>query len=121
MKLRVNEVSQKKASQFFIDLGMSRNYGINLEKKFKKANRKAMVLFPKNHDILHAPLLLFKSDGDQKTSVVLRVNSLFLNRGYNPIYFSRNNILRIREMKMGNGLPRNKGAVWSACEKLDSS
>ncbi len=121
MKLRENEISQKKASQSFIDLGMSRNYGISLEKKFKQANRKALVLFPEEDDILHDPLLLFKSDGEQHNSVVLRVNNLFLSRGYNPLYFSRNNILRIRELKTGTYLPLNKRDIWIVCEKLDSS
>ena len=121
MKLRQNRVSQKNASPIFTDLGMSQKYGIILEKRFMHANRKAMVLFPKEDDILHDPLLLFTAAENQCDSAVLMVNCLFLERGYNPLYFSRNNILRIREMKTGNRLPLNKRAVWSEVEKLDSS
>ncbi len=99
---------------------MSKNYGIYLEKRFEQANRKAMVLFPKERDILHNPLLLLQTDEYLCGSLIIRVNSLFLQRGYNPLYFSRNNILRIREMKRGNWLPLNKGAVSQACEILDS-
>ena len=114
-------VSQERASNTFIEHGMGRNYGINLEKRFKQANRKAMVLFPKERDTLHNPFFLFKSDEDSHHSVLLKVNKLFLNRGYNPHYYSRNNILRIREMKTGKALPLNKRAVWSGFVKLNSS
>jgi hypothetical protein len=102
-------------------MGMSQNYGISLEKRFKLANRKAMVLFPKETDILHNPLLLFQSDENPYDSPILTVNSLFLKRGYTPLYFSRNNILRIREIKTGKSLPLNKQAVWPDHVKLNSS
>lgn len=118
---RIKNVSQKKAAPIFSDLGMSWNYGINLEKKFKQANRKAMVLFHGETDILHNPLLLFLPDENLYDSPILTVNSLFLKRGYNPLYFSRNNILRIREIKRGKPLPLNKRAVWPDHVKLNSS
>jgi hypothetical protein len=121
LKLRRNNVSQKKASRIFTDLGMSPHYGIDLEKKYKLANKKAMILFTEESDILHNPSLLYHSEDHQDISVILKVNYLNLNRGCNPLYFSRNNILRIREIKTGNRLPLNKKAVWSICEKLDSS
>ena len=121
LRLRQKEVSQKKAAQVFIDLGMNRNYGISLEKKFKQANRKAMVLFSRDRDILSNPLFLFQSDENPYDSPILTVNSLFLKRGYNPLYFSRNNILRIREIKTGKTLPLNKRAVWPDHVKLNSS
>ena len=100
---------------------MNRNYGISLEKKFKQANRKAMVLFSRDRDILPNPLFLFQSDENPYDSPILTVNSLFLKRGYNPLYFSRNNILRIREIKTGKTLPLNKRAVWPDHVKLNSS
>jgi hypothetical protein len=121
MKLRRKRVSQTKAAQSFTELGMGLKYGTSLEQRFKRANRKAMVLFPKEDDILHDPLLLFGPTEHQCGSVVLTVNSLFLKRGYNPLYFSRNNILRTREMKTGNRLPLNKRAFWYEGKELDSS
>lgn len=121
MKLRQNGVSQKEAAAIFTDLGMSRKYGVSFEKKVNRANRKAMVLFPEEEDILHAPLLLYRQAENQHKSVILIVNNLFLKRGHNPLCFSRNNILRIREMKTGNRFPLNKRAVWSEVEQLDSS
>lgn len=99
---------------------MNSNYGISLEKKFKKANRKAFVLFEKENDILHDPFLLLKKE-DISESVIVKINNLCLERGYNPIYFSRNNILRIREIKKGKSLPLNKKAVCSSLPKLNSS
>jgi len=121
MELREKGVSQKTASQIFTDLGMGNHYGIDFEKKYRLANKKALVLFPEERDILHNPSLLFASKDYQNNSVILKVNHLTLQMGYNPLYFSRNNILRIREIKTGNRLPLNKRAVWSACEKLNSS
>ena len=121
LSARIKNVSQKKAAPIFTDQGMNRDYGIRLEKKFKQANRKAMVLFHGETDILHNPLLLFLSDENPYNSPILAVNSLFLKRGYNPLYFSRNNILRIREIKTGKALPLNKRAVWPDHVKLNSS
>lgn len=121
LKLRQKDVSQKKAALVFTDLGMNWNYGISLEKRFKQANRKAMVLFSNDRDILHNPLSLFQSDENLYDSPIFTVNSLFLKRGYNALYFSRNNILRIREIKTGKTLPLNKRAVWPDPVKLNSS
>lgn len=121
MKLRLNRVSQTEAAQYFTELGMGLKYGISLEHRFKQANRKAMVLFPKEDDILRDPLLLFGPTEHQCDTVVLTVNSLFLKRGYNPLYFSRNTILRTREIKTGNRLPLNRRAFWYEGKKLDSS
>lgn len=118
---RQNGISQTKASKSFIDLGMSQKYGVSLEKKVKQANRKAMVLFPKEDDILHKPILLFGAVENQCDSAIRMVNSLFLEQGYNPLYFSRNNILRIREIKTGTKLPLNKRTVCPGVKKLDSS
>lgn len=121
LKSRQAGVSQTKASQSFIELGMSQKYGVSLEKKFIRANRKAMVLFPKEDDILHNPIVLFAIVENQCDSTIRLVNSLFLKRGYNPLYFSRRNILRIRELKTGTQLPLNKRAPPAGAKKLDSS
>lgn len=120
MNLRTKGISQQKASHVFTHRGMNRNYGVNLEKKFLNANRKATVLFPDKTDILHNPCRLFNTRENPKTSVILYVNHLFLARGYNPLYFSRNNILRIREIKTGKRFPLNKQAVLSGPVILDS-
>jgi len=109
-----------KASQVFSKYGMSQHYWIGLEKRFQLANRKAMVLFPKETDILHDPSSLL-TDSSFHESVILGVNRLFLERGYNPLYFSRNNILRIREIKWGKPSPPNGEATPSGFEILDSS
>ena len=98
LKQREKGISQKKAAQIFTALGMNQNYGISLEKKFKIANRKAFVLFPEDNDLLHNPLLLFRND-ETAESAIVKINRQYLETGYNPLYFSRNNILRIREIK----------------------
>ncbi len=121
MFLRSQKVSQNKASRLFVSFGLSEKYGIYLEQRFNLSNRKAMALFPDDKDVLHNPFLLFTPSHDIKPSAVLTVNSLFLNRGYNPLYFSRNNILRIREIKQGSRFPLNKGSVWFEPVKLNSS
>ena len=69
---------------------------------------------PEEGHRLHNPLVLFQSDENPRGPFFLTVNDLFLMHGYNPLYFSRNSILRIREIKTGNQLPRNKQAVSDA-------
>lgn len=121
MCLRSKKVSQNKASRLFVSYGLSEKYGNSLEKRFNFSNHKAMALFPEDEDVLHNPFLLFTPPQDIKSSAVLRVNYLFLNRGYNPLYFSRNNILRIREIKQGSRFPLNPGTTLPDVEEIDSS
>lgn len=121
MNLRSKEVSQNKASKLFVSFGLSEKYGNSIEKRFNLSNHKAMALFPDNKDVLHNPFLLFTPPQDIKSSAVLKVNHLFLKRGYNPLYFSRNNILRIREIKQGSRFPLNPGATVPDVEEINSS
>ena len=121
MTLRTDGVSQQKASEIFISRGMSQKYGIAFEKKIMSAVQKAMALFPDDKDALHNPLLLFQSQIKSERITILEINCSFLERGYNPLFFSRSNILRIREIKTGIALPLNKGAIWSGKLKIDSS
>ena len=100
---------------------MSHTYGIRLEKKFQTVNNIAMALFPEEDDILHNPLSLFKTSENPCDSPIFKINNLFLKRGYNPLYFSRRNILRIRENNSGIKEPLNKEAYTSDRERLDSS
>jgi hypothetical protein len=121
MVLRTNGVSQRKASEVFIRCGMSHKYGIAFEKKVMSALQKAIAIFPDDTDVLHNPLLLFQPQIEFAGNVILKTNYLFLERGYNPLFLSRSNILRIREIKTGIILPLNKGAIWSGKLKIDSS
>lgn len=121
MYCRQDGISQKAASKVFTSRGMSRKYGIRFEKMMTGAKQRAMALFPDGKSILHSPLLLFNSRDRSTTHAIQFVNSMFLKEGYNPLFFSRRNILRIRENKQGRALPLNKGAIWSDIEKLDSS
>jgi hypothetical protein len=120
MKLRHEGVSQKEASKVFISLGMSSKYGITLEKKMRSAEVKSKAIFPDEKEILHNPMILYQSQEDHDPPVILTVNYLFLARGFNPLFFSRNNILRIREIRMGKISPLDREAIWSEKEKLDS-
>jgi len=121
MYCRQNGVSQKTASEIFTTKGMSQRYGIRFEKRMMAARHKAMALFSDKKNILHNPLLLFNSRDESTLPAIQLVNYQFLKAGYNPLFFSRRNILRVRENKLGKGLPLNKGAIWSAVEILNSS
>ncbi len=118
--LRLNGVSQVKASKIFISLGMSKKYGIIFERRMKSSVQKAMAIFPHPNDILHNPLLLFQYKEELSGPVILTINNLFLQRGCNPLLFSRNNILMIREIKSGKDPPLNKEAVWPVNWSIDS-
>ena len=97
------------------------NKYIAFEKKVMSAVQKAMAIFPDKKDTLHNPLLLYQSQVESDKNIILKINYAFLERGYNPLFFSRSNILRIREIKTGIRLPLNKGAIWSGKLKIDSS
>jgi len=80
-----------------------------------------MALFPDEKNILHDTELLFSSRDESKATVIQFINRAFADEGYNPLYFSRRNILRVRENKQGISIPPNKGTTWSQMEPLDSS
>lgn len=110
-KLRSNNTSQTKAATIFIELGFGSKYGISLERRFKIANLKSKAIFTNPEDPLNSP----------KDLPITTVNRSYLKRGYNPLYFSRNNILRIREIKQGSLLPLNKQATEVTVTVLNSS
>lgn len=109
--MRFQNVSQAKAAALFTNLGFSSQYGTSLEKKFKIADIKSKAIFTDPSDPLHKPNNL----------PMMIVNKLYLHRGYNPLYFSRDNILRIREIKQGLHLPHNKQAYDQSNSDLNSS
>lgn len=110
-KLRSNSISQSKAITIFTELGFGSKYGISLERRFRTAYRKSKAIFTDTTDPLNSP----------KDLPITTVNRLYLQRGYNPLYFSRNNILRIREIKQGSRLPLNKQATEDKVTVLNSS
>jgi hypothetical protein len=111
LKLRSECISQSIASKLFLPFGLNIKYGISLEKRYRISNKKSNALFTDPQDVLHKP--------EQKTISI--INRLFLSRGCNPLYFSRNNILRIREIKQGFHLPLNKQGYNLVTEVLNSS
>lgn len=121
MKERSRGISQVKSSSLFTSQGMSSKYGVSLEKRFQLAHRKAQSLFPDATDLFHNPAHLFTLNRENEENIVLTINYQFSERGYNPLYFSRNNILRIREIKLGPGIPLNPGATEIEIRRLDSS
>ncbi len=110
-ELRSENISQVKASKIFTELGFSSDYGISLERKLKIVAKKSKALFADTKDPLHEPF---------KLSIII-VNKLYQERGYNPLYFSRNNILRIREIKQGFSLPLNKQSYGLSHLGINSS
>jgi len=100
---------------------MGENYGRRFEWRLKKARLQAMALFPDKQNPLHDPLGHFESRNHPAPACVQSVNKAFAEKGYNPLFFSRRNILRIRENKLTSPLPLNKGATWIQVMPLDSS
>lgn len=121
MKVRARGVSQSKGSLIFTRYGLSPKYGIALEKRFHLAHQKSKALFPYAGDPLHNPAALFISNKDNVENIVLAVNRLYSSSGFNPLYFSRINILRLRENKLGKVFPLNPGATGIEGRDLDSS
>lgn len=121
VSLRRNGESQNKASKLFSSRGMSEKYGRQFERRLRTAKQRAMALFPDEKNILHDTELLFNSRDESKATVIQFINQAFANEGYNPLYFSRRNILRVRENKLGISTPLNKGTTWFQVEPLDSS
>jgi hypothetical protein len=109
------------AASVFISRGMSEKYGRRFELMLRTARLQAMALFPDRKDSLHGCIFPFSSPGIAPVNVVQIVNQIFSQEGYNPLYFSRRNILRVRENKLGTFIPLNKGATWLQRVPLDSS
>lgn len=109
------------AATVFISRGMSEKYGRCFELMLRTARLQAMALFPSEKNPLHGYLFPFSSQSKAPENVVHIVNQIFSQEGYNPLYFSRRNILRVRENKRGTSFPLNKGATWLQGVPLDSS
>ena len=121
MKARARGVSQTKGAVIFTKCGLNQKYGISLEKRFSLAHQKSRALFPDTNDPFHNPVDLFFLNRENDENMVLSVNHRFSGRGFNPLYFSRSNILMVRENKLGVRLPLNPGATGTKWRSLDSS
>ena len=109
------------AASVFISRGMSEKYGRCFELMLRTARLKAIALFPGGKNPLHRCIVPFSSPGIAPVNVVQIINQIFSQEGYNPLYFSRRNILRVRVNKLGTTIPLNKGATWLQGVPLDSS
>ena len=121
MKARARGVSQEKGSAIFTRHGLSPKYGITLEKRFCLAHQKSKALFSDTNDQFHNPAELFILNRENGENIVLAVNSRFSCEGFNPLYFSRSNILMIRKNKLGVRLPLNPDATGTKEWSIDSS
>jgi hypothetical protein len=121
MKARARGISQSKGSSIFIKHGLSPKYGIALEKRLQLAQQKSKALFPHADAPLHNLATLFISNKESGRNIVLTVNRQYSSRGFNPLYFSRRNILRLRENKLGRIFPLNPEATGNRRRDLDSS
>ena len=121
ISLRQEGRSQRTASAVFSSCGTGENYGRRFEVRLKKARLQAMALFPDEQNPLYDPLGRFESTDHPAPGCIQSVNKAFAEKGYNPLYFSRRNILRIRENKLTISLPLNKGATRFEMVRIDSS
>ena len=120
ISLRKKGASQINAIYIFTTRGMSEKYGRGFELMIRTASVRAMALFPDEYH-LYKHLIKLSSPGNTPENIIQRVNQTFSQKGYNPLYFSRRNILRVRENKLGISIPLNKGTTWFQTEPLNSS
>ncbi|RKX73521.1 MAG: hypothetical protein DRP49_07350 [Spirochaetes bacterium] len=100
---------------------MSEKYGRQFEAMMQTARMQAIALFPPEQEPFYDSLPRLSPTGNSPANILGIINHTFFQRGYNPLYFSRRNILRVRENKLGRSHPLNKGAIWSSLENIDSS
>lgn len=100
------------AASVFISRGMSEKYGRSFELMIRTANMRLKALFPNRENPLHGCLIPFSSPSITAANILQISNQAFSQEGYNPLYFSRRNILRVRENKLGISFPLNRGATW---------
>ncbi|RKX80660.1 MAG: hypothetical protein DRP60_02655 [Spirochaetes bacterium] len=89
--------------------------------RLKKAKLQAMALFPDEQNPLYDPIRHFESLNQPTPGCIQSINRAFAQEGYNPLFFSRRNILRIRDNKQTSSLPLNKGATRFSMVRIDSS
>ena len=116
MKRRRKGYSQKESGKIFTNLGMGEKYGSRFEKKVLRQIFRAKAL----------------SNSGKQTAVSLsQLTSVFQihiklsneacnESGMNPLFFSRRNILNVRENKLGMTFSLNRGAIWSPASAIDS-
>ena len=96
------------AGQCFIDAGMSADYPESLHKKLKRYRNRIQTIFqaPFSTAASDYCALIIKLTGNDEPSV--RLSALCLERGFNPVLFSRINILTFPKIKAGEEISHNR-------------
>lgn len=118
LRCRCAGKSQQSSSEVFFKKGMGLRYGIRFEKRIFRIIQiaAALVVLPA-YQINPSLFEILNGENVQ----INRVNSECNILGLNPLFFSRKNILTVRENKLGKGLALNPGAIWSSIPYVNSS
>jgi len=109
IKARNEGLSVDQAGQCFIDAGMSADYPESVHKKLKRyKNRIAVVFQPAAIAVsrFDYPALIVQLAGKADPSI--KLGTLCRERGFNPVLFSRRNILIFPKIKPGEGFSHNR-------------
>ena len=88
---RANGETVSNADQCFIDAGMSPDYVETIHKRLKKNKAKIKTIFPEaQYNLCYAHLIVSLTNSTDPVEVV---NLHCIERGFNPVLFSRRNIL----------------------------
>ena len=92
IKARAEGKTIDKAGQCFIDAGMSPDYPESIDKRLKKYRTRIETVFAPITERFSAYFFLILNIAGNATPVT-KLNQLCKNRGFNPVLFSRINIL----------------------------
>lgn len=107
IKARNEGKSVDQAGQCFIDAGMSPDYPESIHKRLKSyRNRIELVFQPTFTHRLDYSTLIIQLAGKDEPSVIL--DSMCAEWGFNPVLFSRINILIFPKMKEGTANSHNR-------------
>ncbi|MBI9104097.1 MAG: hypothetical protein JEY99_16900 [Spirochaetales bacterium] len=102
-------------------MGLSQKYGSRFEKKIFRQLVRAKAVLPAGIEGGENPMSsnLFSHLHNFQLNIKL-TNGACSKAGLNPVFFSRRNILTVRENKMGEAASLNRGAIWSPLSAIDS-
>ena len=104
---RYRGASLSESGQCFIDAGCGADYPEFIHRRMKLQMGRLQVIFPNLPGSCYAQAFVILA-GVESENPVTDVNAMCCRRGYNPVCFSRSNILTLREFKPPDNFSHNR-------------
>ena len=120
LKRRYAAQSQTRAAVVFTGRELGERYGRRFEKRVRRQLTVAKAVLSYGSTSGGVQVVALKGLLEEEPTAILKIDAACNAVGLNPLFFSRRSILTIRQNKTGPHASRNRGAIWSSDEALNS-